>query len=344
MTNSIGKVEFDNGIDEINDILKFRSEDNGVGFKVDLEEKTNDINIGISESMEEDEVEEIDDVFENISRGSITRPNEISLESRDTFGEIDDEDDREDSDPIEINIPYNDIETEVVEAVESEDIDLRDIVSTIGIVEDVETQEDEEGQEMQLFEDVLEDEDDMVISMNVKEAVTSKIEFQGLEDSSSVNEKLERAFSMNNEETNVEVMNTKIIQFKLQRENEAKFMENLRDTGSIVFKINTKDTSVPKGYTYIKEFNSLVMYGKIPSDLVKVRTAFVNKKKSEIMDIIMKAIETDYQMIEVNVPLKENGVVAFNPTELKELHDYILSISGTDTKIQFKNGEFRIEI
>ena len=344
MTNSIGKVEFDNGIDEINDILKFRSEDNGVGFKVDLEEKTNDINIGISESMEEDEVEEIDDVFENISRGSITRPNEISLESRDTFGEIDDEDDREDSDSIEINIPYNDIETEVVEAVESEDIDLRDIVSTIGIVEDVETQEDEEGQEMQLFEDVLEDEDDMVISMNVKEAVTSKIEFQGLEDSSSVNEKLERAFSMNNEETNVEVMNTKIIQFKLQRENEAKFMENLRDTGSIVFKINTKDTSVPKGYTYIKEFNSLVMYGKIPSDLVKVRIAFVNKKKSEIMDIIMKAIETDYQMIEVNVPLKENGVVAFNPTELKELHDYILSISGTDTKIKFKNGEFKIEI
>ena len=344
MTNSIGKVEFDNGIDEINDILKFRSEDNGVGFKVDLEEKTNDINIGISESMEEDEVEEIDDVFENISRGSITRPNEISLESRDTFGEIDDEDDREDSDSIEINIPYNDIEAEVVEVVESGDIDLRDIVSTIGIVEDVETQEDEEEQEMQLFEDVLEDEDDMVISMNVKEAVTSKIEFQGLEDSSSVNEKLERAFSLNNEETNVEVMNTKIIQFKLQRENEAKFMENLRDTGSIVFKINTKDTSVPKGYTYIKEFNSLVMYGKIPSDLVKVRIAFVNKKKSEIMDIIMKAIETDYQMIEVNVPLKENGVVAFNPTELKELHDYILSISGTDTKIKFKNGEFKIEI
>ena len=149
---------------------------------------------------------------------------------------------------------------------------------------------------------------------------------------------------MNNEETHVEVMNTKIIQFKLQRENEAKFMENLRDTGSIVFKINTKDTSVPKGYTYIKEFNSLVLYGKIPSDLVKARNAFVNKKKSEIMELIMKAIETDYQVIEVNVPLKENGVVAFNPTELKELHDYILSISGTDTKIQFKNGEFRIEI
>ena len=184
----------------------------------------------------------------------------------------------------------------------------------------------------------------MMITMNVKEAVTSKIEFQGLEDSSSVNEKLERAFSMNNEETNVEVMNTKIIQFKLQRENEAKFMENLRDTGSIVFKINTKDTSVPKGYTYIKEFNSLVLYGKIPSDLVKARNAFVNKKKSEIMDLIMKAIETDYQVIEVIVPLKENGVVAFNPTELKELHDYILSISGTDTKIQFKNGEFKIEI
>lgn len=344
MTNSIGKVEFDNGIDEINDILKFRSEDNGVGFKVDLEEKTNDINIGISEPMEEDEVVEIDDVFENISRGSITRPNEISLDSRDIFGEIEEEDSKEESDPIEINIPYNDIEAEVVEVIESEDIDLRDIVSTIGIVEDVETQEDEEDQEMQLFEDVLEDEDDMMISMNVKEAVTSKIEFQGLEDSSSVNEKLERAFSMNNEETHVEVMNTKIIQFKLQRENEAKFMENLRDTGSIVFKINTKDTSVPKGYTYIKEFNSLVLYGKIPSDLVKARTAFVNKKKSEIMDIIMKAIETDYQVIEVNVPLKENGVVAFNPTELKELHDYILSISGTDTKIQFKNGEFRIEI
>mgnify|MGYP003621017950 CR=1 FL=1 len=36
MTNSIGKVEFDNGIDEINDILKFRREDNGVGCKVDL--------------------------------------------------------------------------------------------------------------------------------------------------------------------------------------------------------------------------------------------------------------------------------------------------------------------
>ena len=344
MTNSIGKVELDNGIDEINDILKFRSEDNGVGFKVDLEEKTNDINIGISEPMEEDEVEEIDDVFENISRGSITRPNEISLDSRDIFGEIEEEDSKEESDPIEINIPYNDIEAEVVEVVESEDIDLRDIVSTIGIVEDVETQEDEEDREMQLFEDVLEDEDDMMISMNVKEAVTSKIEFQGLEDSSSVNEKLERAFSMNNEETNVEVMNTKIIQFKLQRENEAKFMENLRDTGSIVFKINTKDTSVPKGYTYIKEFNSLVLYGKIPSDLVKARNTFVNKKKSEIMDLIMKAIETDYQVIEVNVPLKENGVVAFNPTELKELHDYILSISGTDTKIQFKNGEFRIEI
>ena len=343
MTNNIGKVEFDNGIDEINDILKFRSEDNGVGFKVDLEEKSNDINRSVSETIEEDEVEEIDDVFENISRGSITRPNEISLESRDIFGEIDMEDDVEDS--IEINIPCHDMEAEVVEvAKEEEDVDLRDIVSTIGIVENVEVQEDEEEQEMQLFEDVLEDEDDMMITMNVKEAVTSKIEFQGLEDSSSVNEKLERAFSMNNEETHVEVMNTKIIQFKLQRENEAKFMENLRDTGSIVFKINTKDTSVPKGYTYIKEFNSLVLYGRIPSDLVKVRNAFVNKKKSEIMDLIMKAIETDYQMIEVNIPLKENGVVAFNPTELKELHDYILSISGTDTKIQFKNGEFKIEI
>ena len=343
MTNSIGKVEFDNGIDEINDILKFRSEDNGVGFKVDIEEKTNDINKAMSETIEEDEVEEIDDVFESISRGSITRPSEISLESRDIFGEIDMEDDVEDS--IEINIPYNDMEAEVVEVTkEEEDVDLRDIVSTIGIVEDVEVQDDEEEQEMQLFEDVLEDEDDMMITMNVKEAVTSKIEFQGLEDSSSVNEKLERAFSMNNEETNVEVMNTKIIQFKLQRENEAKFMENLRDTGSIVFKINTKDTSVPKGYTYIKEFNSLVLYGKIPSDLVKARNAFVNKKKSEIMDLIMKAIETDYQVIEVIVPLKENGVVAFNPTELKELHDYILSISGTDTKIQFKNGEFKIEI
>ena len=344
MTNNIGKVEFDNGIDEINDILKIRSEDSRVGFKVDLEEKTNDINIGINEPIEEDEVEEIDDVFENISRGSITRPNEISLDSRDIFGEIEEEDSKEESDPIEINIPYNDIEAEVVEVIESEGIDLRDIVSTIGIVEEVETQEDEEEQEMQLFEDVLEDEDDMVISMNVKEAVTSKIEFQSLEDSSSVNEKLERALSMNNEETHVEVMNTKIIQFKLQRENEAKFMENLRDTGSIVFKINTKDTSVPKGYTYIKEFNSLVLYGKIPSDLVKARNAFVNKKKSEIMELIMKAIETDYQVIEVNVPLKENGVVAFNPTELKELHDYILSISGTDTKIKFKNGEFRIEI
>lgn len=343
MTNSIGKVEFDNGIDEINDILKFRSEDNGVGFKVDIEEKTNDMNKAMSETIEEDEVEEIDDVFESISRGSITRPSEISLESRDIFGEIDMEDDVEDS--IEINIPYNDMEAEVVEVTkEEEDVDLRDIVSTIGIVEDVEVQDDEEEQEMQLFEDVLEDEDDMMITMNVKEAVTSKIEFQGLEDSSSVNEKLERAFSMNNEETHVEVMNTKIIQFKLQRENEAKFMENLRDTGSIVFKINTKDTSVPKGYTYIKEFNSLVLYGKIPSDLVKARNAFVNKKKSEIMDLIMKAIETDYQVIEVIVPLKENGVVAFNPTELKELHDYILSISGTDTKIQFKNGEFKIEI
>ena len=344
MTNSIGKVEFDNGIDEINDILKFRSEDNGVGFKVDLEEKPNDINKGVSETIEEDEVEEIDDVFESISRGSITRPSEISLDSRYIFGEIDMEDDVEDS--IEINIPYNDMEAEVVEVneEEKEDVDLRDIVSTIGIVEDVEVQEDEEEQEMQLFEDVLEDEDDMMITMNVKEAVTSKIEFQGLEDSSSVNEKLERAFSLNNEESHVEVMNTKIIQFKLQRENEAKFMENLRDTGSIVFKINTKDTSVPKGYTYIKEFNSLVLYGKIPSDLVKARNAFVNKKKSEIMDLIMKAIETDYQVIEVNIPLKENGVVAFNPTELKELHDYILSISGTDTKIQFKNGEFKIEI
>lgn len=360
------RIEFDNNMEEIKDILKFRDEETG----------NNEINLNLEGAKigdsEDDFTLEVEDEFSKIERGAISREEvveEITEESEEeaTVFEVEEEetDWLKDSDNyetnednfIEIEMPMEvELDNEVIEDDElnietaentdaredDNNIDLATAVGSIGIVEEIEETQEVEGsifndQTVENWDIISEDLENDEFNLSEPE-----IEFGGIEDVSNVNTKLEKAFQRQESELDVEVMDTKIVQFKQQRENENRFKENLKATGSIVYKTGIREAAVPKGYTYMKEFNTLVQYGSIPTNLIKSRQSFMQAKKDEIMKLLLEAIETDYKVIELTIQLKQNGVIAFNPKELVELRDYIKTISGSDTDIQMKNGTFKV--
>ena len=178
-----------------------------------------------------------------------------------------------------------------------------------------------------------------------------KVVFSKVEDPASIIAKLEESLSNIDVRGDIEVQDTVAVQFKMQRSNLVKHTKNLEETGSIICPMETKPSYVPRGYTYVKDSNVLIQYNMIPKETEVSRRGYVDRKKREIIDTITRAVSDDskvvtaeYDKIEVRIPLKESGVVAFNTLEIRELLDVILSQTGLDTEVTFRNGEFIVII